>query len=146
MLSHRAVSAKASLAPQWPRKLEIRAVLLRLPLSKRRNFAYSASADDRLNSNFSWNSGESSGRWTTAYGTCVGSSRRCFSVSVRAESGSSSSARWKSRQGRDSFARDARVMGLKSRAAFKLLEVRSHTWCLLGGMWRWKLSGRRDLG
>jgi hypothetical protein len=36
---------------------------------------------------------------------------------------SSSSTRWKSRQGRDSFAREAKVQGLKSRAAFKLLEV-----------------------
>ncbi|TVY40072.1 rRNA methyltransferase 2, mitochondrial [Lachnellula subtilissima] len=36
---------------------------------------------------------------------------------------SSSSTRWKNRQGRDSFAREARVQGLKSRAAFKLLEI-----------------------
>ncbi|PBP25050.1 FtsJ-like methyltransferase, partial [Diplocarpon rosae] len=36
---------------------------------------------------------------------------------------SSSSTRWKSRQGRDTFAREAKVQGLKSRAAFKLLEV-----------------------
>jgi hypothetical protein len=36
---------------------------------------------------------------------------------------SSSSTRWKSRQGRDSYAREAKVQGLKSRAAFKLLEV-----------------------
>jgi 21S rRNA (uridine2791-2'-O)-methyltransferase len=36
---------------------------------------------------------------------------------------SSSSTRWKSRQGRDSFAREAKVQGLKSRAAFKLLEI-----------------------
>ncbi|KAJ5041058.1 uncharacterized protein L3040_005615 [Drepanopeziza brunnea f. sp. 'multigermtubi'] len=38
---------------------------------------------------------------------------------------SSSSTRWKSRQGRDSFAREAKVQGLKSRAAFKLLEIDS---------------------
>lgn len=38
-------------------------------------------------------------------------------------SSSSSSTRWKSRQGRDSFAREAKAQGLKSRAAFKLLEV-----------------------
>jgi hypothetical protein len=38
---------------------------------------------------------------------------------------SSSSTRWKSRQGRDSYAREAKVQGLKSRAAFKLLEVQS---------------------
>ncbi|KAF1916224.1 FtsJ-like methyltransferase-domain-containing protein [Ampelomyces quisqualis] len=36
---------------------------------------------------------------------------------------SSSSTRWKSRQGKDVFAREARVQGLKSRAAFKLLEL-----------------------
>jgi hypothetical protein len=36
---------------------------------------------------------------------------------------SSSSTRWKSRQGSDFFAKEARVQGLKSRAAFKLLEV-----------------------
>lgn len=38
---------------------------------------------------------------------------------------SSSSTRWKSRQGRDAFTREAKVQGLKSRAAFKLLEVRT---------------------
>ncbi|KAF2688059.1 FtsJ-domain-containing protein [Lentithecium fluviatile CBS 122367] len=36
---------------------------------------------------------------------------------------SSSSTRWKTRQGGDFFAREARVQGLKSRAAFKLLEL-----------------------
>jgi hypothetical protein len=36
---------------------------------------------------------------------------------------SSSSTRWKARQGTDHFAREAKVQGLKSRAAFKLLEV-----------------------
>jgi 21S rRNA (uridine2791-2'-O)-methyltransferase len=35
----------------------------------------------------------------------------------------SSSTRWKSRQNRDRFAREAKVQGLKSRAAFKLLEI-----------------------
>jgi 21S rRNA (uridine2791-2'-O)-methyltransferase len=39
------------------------------------------------------------------------------------QASSSSSTRWKSRQGKDAFAREARVQGLKSRAAFKLLEV-----------------------
>lgn len=38
----------------------------------------------------------------------------------------SSSTRWKTRQGNDFFAREARVQGLKSRAAFKLLEVARH--------------------
>ncbi|EFQ34058.1 FtsJ-like methyltransferase [Colletotrichum graminicola M1.001] len=36
---------------------------------------------------------------------------------------SSSNSRWKMRQGRDMFAREAKVQGLKSRAAFKLLEM-----------------------
>ncbi|TWU71671.1 2' O-ribose methyltransferase [Metarhizium rileyi] len=36
---------------------------------------------------------------------------------------SSSNSRWKQRQGRDMFAREAKVQGLKSRAAFKLLEM-----------------------
>lgn len=38
---------------------------------------------------------------------------------------SSSNSRWKSRQGGDPFVREARVRGLKSRAAFKLLEIDS---------------------
>ncbi|OJD37044.1 21s rrna (uridine-2-o)-methyltransferase mrm2 [Diplodia corticola] len=41
---------------------------------------------------------------------------------VRSASSSSSTV-WKSRQGRDYFAREAKVRGLKSRAAFKLLEM-----------------------
>ncbi|KAF2625197.1 FtsJ-domain-containing protein [Macroventuria anomochaeta] len=41
----------------------------------------------------------------------------------RARHASSSSTRWKTRQGNDFFAREARVQGLKSRAAFKLLEL-----------------------
>ncbi|KAF5869436.1 putative 21s rrna (uridine -2 -o)-methyltransferase mrm2 protein [Botrytis fragariae] len=44
-------------------------------------------------------------------------------VHVRNASSSSSSTRWKSRQGKDSWAREAKVKGLKSRAAFKLLEI-----------------------
>jgi len=36
---------------------------------------------------------------------------------------SSSSKRWQTRQGKDQFAINAKVQGLKSRAAFKLLEV-----------------------
>jgi 21S rRNA (uridine2791-2'-O)-methyltransferase len=39
--------------------------------------------------------------------------------------GSSSSTRWKSRQTKDHFAREAKVAGLKSRAAYKLLELDS---------------------
>ena len=41
-------------------------------------------------------------------------------------SSSSSSKRWQNRQGKDKFVISAKVQGLKSRAAFKLLEV-----CLL---------------
>ena len=48
-------------------------------------------------------------------------SSRVFVPPVRYAS--SSSTRWKTRQGNDFFAREARVQGLKSRAAFKLLEV-----------------------
>lgn len=36
---------------------------------------------------------------------------------------SSSSKRWQNRQGKDRFAINAKVQGLKSRAAYKLLEV-----------------------
>ena len=42
---------------------------------------------------------------------------------------SASSTRWKARQSRDRFAKDAKLKGLKSRAAFKLLEVRLDVWC-----------------
>lgn len=41
----------------------------------------------------------------------------------RRSASSASSTRWKNRQGRDTFAREAKVAGLKSRAAFKLLEI-----------------------
>ncbi|KAK3682177.1 FtsJ-like methyltransferase-domain-containing protein [Podospora appendiculata] len=46
-----------------------------------------------------------------------------LSQSRPSSSSSSSNSRWKQRQGHDMFAREARVQGLKSRAAFKLLEV-----------------------
>lgn len=36
---------------------------------------------------------------------------------------SSSNSRWKQRQGNDAYAREAKVQGLKSRAAFKLMEI-----------------------
>jgi hypothetical protein len=65
--------------------------------------------------------------WDVAHNTgLIGWSATVSRVETRPAS-SSSSTRWKSRQGKDSFAREARVQGLKSRAAFKLLEVR----CLL---------------
>ena len=47
-----------------------------------------------------------------------------FSLPHRAAS-TSSSTRWKTRQNNDSFAKAARVTGLKSRAAFKLRELDS---------------------
>ncbi|KAI1211659.1 23S ribosomal RNA methyltransferase [Annulohypoxylon truncatum] len=47
------------------------------------------------------------------------------SGSVRWSSSSSSSSRWKQRQATDFYAREAKVYGLKSRAAFKLLEMDS---------------------
>ncbi|GAB7352281.1 hypothetical protein MBLNU459_g2741t1 [Dothideomycetes sp. NU459] len=46
-----------------------------------------------------------------------------LALSPRRRHASSSSTRWKSRQGKDHFAREARVAGLKSRAAYKLLEL-----------------------
>lgn len=42
---------------------------------------------------------------------------------TRYASSSSSSTRWKSRQSKDSYARFAKLAGLKSRAAWKLLEI-----------------------
>lgn len=41
----------------------------------------------------------------------------------RASSSSSSSARWKARQAQDRFVKEAAVKALKSRAAFKLLQI-----------------------
>lgn len=54
------------------------------------------------------------------HGTVI-SSR--LQVGKARHSSSSSSSRWQTRHGKDRFAREARVQGLKSRAAFKLLEV-----------------------
>jgi hypothetical protein len=53
---------------------------------------------------------------------CAGCSSRSRAIPL-VRHASSSSTRWKSRQGKDFFAKEARVQGLKSRAAFKLLEV-----------------------
>lgn len=57
---------------------------------------------------------------------CLGA-RLCprpgVTVPLARASYSSASSRWKQRQGRDMYAREAKVQGLKSRAAFKLLEV-----------------------
>ena len=44
------------------------------------------------------------------------------SIQRRAASGASS-ARWQTRQAGDAYAREAKVAGLKSRAAFKLLQI-----------------------
>lgn len=44
-------------------------------------------------------------------------------VALKRCASSSSSKRWQSRQGKDKFAINAKVQGLRSRAAFKLLEV-----------------------
>ena len=49
----------------------------------------------------------------------------CCRAAGARHSSASSSARWRARQSRDVFAKEARVRGLKSRAAFKLLEVRT---------------------
>lgn len=46
----------------------------------------------------------------------------------------SSSSRWQARQLKDQFTREATVQGLKSRAAFKLLQV------LQGPAWSFRLS------
>ncbi|PNY26928.1 Ribosomal RNA large subunit methyltransferase E [Tolypocladium capitatum] len=49
--------------------------------------------------------------------------RPCTAIPPLRASYSSASSRWKQRQGRDMYAREAKVQGLKSRAAFKLLEM-----------------------
>ncbi|KAG6001136.1 hypothetical protein E4U21_004670 [Claviceps maximensis] len=57
---------------------------------------------------------------------CACNSRPLASTALHAEPfarWSSSNSRWKQRQVQDVFAREAKVLGLKSRAAFKLLEV-----------------------
>jgi len=72
-------------------------------------------------------------RWSYLNWLCIVRSLDLLGHSIRANISrnsylsnfrlSSSSTRWKSRQCRDPFAREARVKGLRSRAAFKLLEV-----------------------
>lgn len=61
------------------------------------------------------------------FGTRAGSCYRSTSTSTHLTTfryaSSSSSTRWKSRQFQDSYAKEAKVAGLKSRAAFKLLEI-----------------------
>lgn len=56
----------------------------------------------------------------------IGSHIKTYEIPGRSAGRSySSDARWKARQKNDVFAREARVQGLKSRAAFKLLELDS---------------------
>lgn len=52
---------------------------------------------------------------------------------------------WKTRQGSDPYAREAKLKGLKSRAAFKLLEVRLIFAFLIPGVFfrQWLTSERR---
>lgn len=60
------------------------------------------------------------GKCSKAYLREVGQPRLFGRFNLRL---SSSSSRWKVRQGRDKYTAAAKVQGLKSRAAFKLLEV-----------------------
>lgn len=59
----------------------------------------------------------------TSAGKALFRNPRALPAFICRSASSASSTRWKSRQGSDSFTRDARVAGLKSRAAFKLLEI-----------------------
>lgn len=56
---------------------------------------------------------------------CVLTSHGALSSALRLNGArpSSSGTQWKQRQGRDAYVRHAKVQGLKSRAAFKLLEI-----------------------
>ncbi|KAF2200461.1 FtsJ-domain-containing protein [Delitschia confertaspora ATCC 74209] len=66
-----------------------------------------------------------------ACNSCIASTCRPLRTLIRRQAptnqlrdgSSSSSTRWKSRQGKDFFAKSAKVAGFKSRAAFKLLEM-----------------------
>ncbi|KND88970.1 hypothetical protein TOPH_06381 [Tolypocladium ophioglossoides CBS 100239] len=62
--------------------------------------------------------------------------RQCTAIPPSRVSYSSASSRWKQRQGRDMYAREAKVQGLKSRAAFKLLEVAHHALTGQARAWR----------
>lgn len=57
----------------------------------------------------------------TASWTCPS----CQGLPINTKRHNSSNSQWKARQTRDHYARDAKVTGFKSRAAFKLLEVRA---------------------
>lgn len=59
-----------------------------------------------------------------AFPVAAGFGRQIGFIAIRsALRWSSSNSRWKQRQGGDYYAREAKVKGLKSRAAFKLIEV-----------------------
>ena len=58
-----------------------------------------------------------------AYSASVWVNVKRYSLPPARNSSSSSSKRWQSRNVNDKYTREARVLGLKSRAAFKLLEV-----------------------
>ncbi|GJC85297.1 rRNA methyltransferase 2, mitochondrial [Colletotrichum liriopes] len=64
-------------------------------------------------------------RRQTAIDTTASKCAQCqvYLAAGRQTRASSSNSRWKMRQGKDMFAREAKVQGLKSRAAFKLLEM-----------------------
>ena len=53
----------------------------------------------------------------------LASGRFAGRIDLNRAASTSSSTRWKARQSQDSFAREAKTAGLKSRAAFKLLEI-----------------------
>lgn len=57
------------------------------------------------------------------YGNTLNIHTRGFVSAQRSQASSSSSSKWQSRQVNDKFAKLAKVQGLKSRAAYKLLEV-----------------------
>ncbi|ERT01873.1 hypothetical protein HMPREF1624_00167 [Sporothrix schenckii ATCC 58251] len=72
---------------------------------------------------------------TTTTAVTAGSTRKavsrvwqrcsCRPFSATTAAPAASNTRWKARQGKDQYAREAKVRGLKSRAAFKLLEMDS---------------------
>jgi hypothetical protein len=64
------------------------------------------------------------GRSATSQCLCFRSAHKSAFLAFRNARCSSSSTRWKSRQSSDKYSKEAKVQGLKSRAAFKLLEVR----------------------
>ncbi|KAI1878611.1 hypothetical protein JX265_002788 [Neoarthrinium moseri] len=70
-------------------------------------------------------SASSAALWKHLSSSPLTSSERPCIAAATALRWSSSNSRWKQRQGNDFYAREAKVQGLKSRAAFKLLEMDS---------------------